>query len=200
MQQPRPRGRRPGPSVTREVIIEAAAALIAEVGYERATVRAIAARAGVDPRLVTHRFGTKQELFVQVMSPPIDPRTIAAALAGDPAGAGERLARVMVGVLDDESTRRRLIGLVRTAASEPAAAELLRQVVERGVLATLAAQLPGPEAALRAGLAGAQLVGLVMVAHVVRVGPVAAAEPEQLVRLLSPVLQQYLGPSLPSSP
>jgi AcrR family transcriptional regulator len=181
------------------VIAEAAAALFAEVGYERATVRAIAARAGVDPRLVTHRFGTKQELFVQVMSPPIEPETIAAALVGDPAGRGERLARVMVGLLTDEPTRWRLIGLVRAAASEPAAATLLRQVVERGVLAPVAAQFPGPDAPLRVALAGAQLVGLVMVVHVVGVGPLAAADPEQLVRLLSPVLQHYLGPSLPSS-
>ncbi|MBU4214090.1 MAG: TetR family transcriptional regulator [Actinobacteria bacterium] len=200
MQQQRPRGRRPGPSVTREVIAEAAAALFAEVGYERATVRAIAARAGVDPRLVTHRFGTKQELFVQVMSPPIDPETIATALVGDPAGTGERLARVMVALLTHEPTRWRFLGLVRAAATEPAAATLLREVVERAVLAPVAARLPGPDASLRVALAGSQLVGLVMVGHVVQVGAVADADPEQLVRLLAPVLQHYLGPSLPSSP
>lgn len=198
MQQVRPRGRRPGTSLTRGAIAEAATTLFAEVGYDRATVRAIAARAGVDPRLVTHHFGSKQELFVEVMAPPVDPAAIVAALGGDPAGAGERVARVMVGTLLDEQVRRRLVGLVRAAAAEPAAAALLREVVERIVLAPVAAALPGPDAALRVAMAGAQAIGLVMLMHVVQVGPVAAAASEDLVRLLAPVLQTYLVGPLPS--
>lgn len=198
MQQVRPRGRRPGTSLTRGAIAEAATTLFAEVGYDRATVRAIAARAGVDPRLVTHHFGSKQELFVEVMAPPVDPAAIVAALGGDPAGAGERVARVMVGTLLDEQVRRRLVGLVRAAAAEPAAAALLREVVERIVLAPVAAALPGPDAALRVAMAGAQAIGLVMLMHVVQVGPVATAASEDLVRLLAPVLQTYLVGPLPS--
>ena len=198
MQQARPRGRRPGASLTHAAIAEAATTLFAEVGYDRATVRAIAARAGVDPRLVTHHFGSKQELFVEVMAPPIDPAAIVAAIGGDPAGAGERVARVMVATLSDEQARRRLVGLVRAAAAEPAAAVLLREVVERIVLAPVAAALPGPDAALRVAMAGAQAIGLVMVGHIVQVGPVAAAAPEDLVRLLAPVLQGYLVGPLPS--
>lgn len=200
MQQARPRGRRPGASVTRGSIAEAATALFAEVGYDRATVRAIAARACVDPRLVTHHFGSKQELFVEVMAPPIDPAVVVAAMAGDPARTGERLARVMIGTLADEQARRRLVGLVRAAAAEPAAAALLREVVERIVLAPVAAALPGPDAALRVAMAGAQMVGLVMVGHIVQVGPVATAAPEDLVRLLAPVLQASLVGPLPSCP
>lgn len=194
MQQERRRGRRPGPTVTRAAIADAARELFAEQGYDRASVRAVAARAGVDPRLVTHHFGTKQELFVAAMGPPVAPSTIAAALAGDPATIGERLARLMVALMSDEPLRLQLVGLVRSAAAEPAAAALLRETVTNQLLGPLAAALPGEDAALRVALSGAQMIGLVLVRYVVGVGPAADADPDDLVRLLAPVLQHYLGP------
>ncbi len=63
-------GRRPGASDTREQIAVAARTQFAEQGYERATFRAIAAAAGVDPALVVHFYGSKEELFRQVMVLP----------------------------------------------------------------------------------------------------------------------------------
>src|SRR5256714_15669521 len=81
-------GRRPGNQDTREAIVEAARKAFAERGYDRASIRAIATSAGVDPALVHHYFGTKDELFLATVNAPIDPATILpAVLAGDP---GER--------------------------------------------------------------------------------------------------------------
>ena len=67
-----PRGRRPGTSNSREAIAGAARALFGELGYDRTTIRGVAAAASVDPALVMHFFGSKQKLFVETMAVPFD--------------------------------------------------------------------------------------------------------------------------------
>jgi len=63
-------GRRRGTTQTREAIAVAGRAQFAELGYDRATFRGIAAAAGVDPALVVHFYGSKEELFREVMQLP----------------------------------------------------------------------------------------------------------------------------------
>ena len=78
-------GRRPGVSGTREAILDAARRAFAEQGYQRATVRDVARLAGVDPALVHHYFGTKQELFVAAVRLPVNPvDQLTAVLAAEP--------------------------------------------------------------------------------------------------------------------
>ncbi len=186
-------GRRPGNSGTREAIERAARRQFAELGYDRTSVRQVAIEAGVDPGLVTHFHGTKQQLFVAVADLPFDPPAVLPGLlAGDPAGAGARLARFVAGVLDTEEGRRRVTGLVRAAASEPAAARMVRERIARELLTPLAAQLGADEPALRASLVAAQMVGLVMARHVVGIEPLASLPAERLADAIAPVLQRYL--------
>ncbi len=73
-------GRRPGRSSTREAILAAARRSFAELGYDRASIRAIADEAGVDGRLVMHSFGSKQRLFVAAADLPVDPAEVLPAL------------------------------------------------------------------------------------------------------------------------
>src|ERR1700759_1320075 len=68
----RRRGRRPGGANTRAQLLDAARAEFAERGYEGATVRAIADRAGVDPAMVNHFFGGKDGLFPASLDLPRD--------------------------------------------------------------------------------------------------------------------------------
>jgi AcrR family transcriptional regulator len=186
-------GRRPGNSGTREAIERAARRQFAELGYDRTSVRQVALEAGVDPGLVTHFHGTKQQLFVAVADLPFDPPSVLPGLlAGDPGGAGARLARFLVGVLVSEEGRRRVTGLVRAAASEPEAARMVRERVARELLEPLAAQLGADEPALRASLVSAQMVGLVMARHVVAIEPLASLPAERLAEAIAPVLQRYL--------
>ena len=92
------RGRRPAGSGTREAILAAASRAFAEQGYPRTTLRGIARDAGVDTRLVTHYFGSKQDLFVEVVELPFDPDVAMATLLGPgPDGGGHRLATFAVG-------------------------------------------------------------------------------------------------------
>ena len=66
------RGRRPAGSGTREAILEAARQQFGELGYRHTTLRSIGRLAEVDPRLVLHYFGSKEQLFIESVEP--DPR------------------------------------------------------------------------------------------------------------------------------
>jgi AcrR family transcriptional regulator len=189
-------GRRPGKSGTRDAILRAARSQFGELGYDRTTIRSIAAEAGVDPALVLHFFGSKQRLFLEVVELPFDPAAVLPALLpGDRRKVGERLARLFLAALDDQDARNRWTSMIRAAASEPAAAEVLREILTRRVFAPLAETLGVEDAHLRATLVGSQLVGVVMARHIVRVEPIASLATDELVQAIAPTLQRYLtGP------
>ena len=193
-------GRRPGSSDTREAIAEAARRRFAELGYERATIRAIASEAGVDPALVVHFFGSKQQLFLSVMTLPFEPEQVMPeVLAGRRSEAGLRLARFAVGQLEDPRTRATITGILRAAASEPEAASMVRDLVAGRVVGSIAKSLGVADAPLRATLVASQILGLVMARYVVRVAPLASLAPEALIEAVAPNLQRYLtGPLGPS--
>src|SRR5207244_1027279 len=65
-------GRRGGDSGTKEAILAAARARFGDLGYDRATIRGIAADAGVDAALVHHFYGTKDQLFAAAMRLPVN--------------------------------------------------------------------------------------------------------------------------------
>jgi AcrR family transcriptional regulator len=190
------KGRRRGKSGTRERIAEASRRQFAEHGYDRATLRGIAAEAGVDVALISHFFGSKQRLFVTVMGFPFSPREVVPQIVGPGLeGAGERLARFIVSLLEDPDGRARAMGLVRAAASEPEAAEAIRTLLTRELIGAFVENLGVPDADLRASLVGSQVVGLVMARYVVRVEPLASLEAEALVKAIAPTFQRYLeGP------
>jgi AcrR family transcriptional regulator len=186
-------GRRPGDSGTREAILGSARRQFATRGYDRTTIRAIAAEAGVDPALVPHFFGSKQQLFLSVVELPFEPSVVLPALlAGDRAEVGDRLARFIVSVLEDPDGRSRITGMVRAAATEPEAARMLRELLTRRVFVPLADALGVDDARLRANLVGSQIVGLVMARYVVAVEPLATLPSAAVVRAIAPTLQRYL--------
>lgn len=187
-------GRRPGASGTREAILAAARRQFGELGYDRTSLRQVGLEAGVDPTLVSHFFGGKQRLFVEVVELPFTPsEVIPALLQGPRSGLGERLARFVVGVLESEEGRRRVVALVRAAAAEPEAGRLIREILTQQVLAPLAAGIGSDRAALRAGLALSQITGLTFARYIVAVEPLASCPADELVTALAPTLQRYLA-------
>lgn len=189
----RPPGRRPGASGTRDAILAAARRQFAEQGYDRTSVRSVASEAGVDPSLVLHFHGSKQQLFLAVVELPFDPASVLPGLlAGDRDGIGRRLAGFLVGVLESDEGRRRMTGLVRAAASEPEAARLVRALVEHEMFAPIAEHLGADKPRLRASYVGAQVVGLVMARYVVAVEPLASLPADAVVATLASLLQRLL--------
>lgn len=185
-------GRRRGPSSSREEILAAARVLFGERGYDKASIRAIAGDAGVDPALVHHFFGTKEELFAAAMRFPVDPAVILPEiLAGPPDRIGERLARTFLRIWGDPRLRPQFVGIVRSATTTEQGAALLRDFVAANLLARVAEHLETPR--LNVTAAAAQMIGVVMLKYVLRIEPMASASDEELVALLAPTLQRYLG-------
>jgi AcrR family transcriptional regulator len=192
---PKRSGRRPGPTTTRDAIAEAARRQFAELGYDRATFRGIATEAGVDPALVVRFYGSKEALFREVMAlPPLVAEALASLADGPRATVGRRLAEVVVGMLEDPRSRDIVLGRIRSAASHPDAAALVRETVTRDV-GSLVAAVTDDEPETRAVLVGSQVVGLALARHVVRVEPLASLPAGDVIEYIAPAFQQYLvGP------
>jgi AcrR family transcriptional regulator len=196
----RARGRRPGPSGTKEAIAAAARRQFAELGFDRTTIRSVAAEAEVDPALVLHYFGSKQRLFLDAVDLPFEVGELVAQLQGGPRSqVGERVARFALGVLSNPDGRARWTGMIRSAASDPEAAEMLRDVLTRRIFEPLAEALGSDDAQLRANLASSQMVGLVMARYVIGIEPLASAPPETIAAAIAPTIQRYLVEPLGSS-
>ncbi len=192
------RGRRVGPTRTRQAIVEVARAAFAERGYDAVSLRSIARDAGVDPALVHHFFESKSALFTAAMSLPVDPEPfVAALLAGDRSTLGERLVLDLVELWDRPDGFHGFLGLVRGAASYPDAARMLREFVTREILGRLAAAAAPDDPQARAALAGTQIVGLAMGRKIVGIAPLAEADPAWLAATIGPTIQRYLTAPLP---
>lgn len=188
----RGRGRPREDTGTRKAIVRAARAQFSERGYGHTTLRSIARAAGVDPRLLLHYFGSKQELFSASVELPIDSAEVVATVFADgPGRVADHAAHMMVGVLEDAGRRQPLLALLRAAVSEPEAADAIRDVLSDRLLLPIATRLGGAEPRLRATMVASQVVGLAIVRYVLRMPPLADASPDQLVAALQPTLEHY---------
>jgi AcrR family transcriptional regulator len=186
-------GRRPGPTSSRASILSAAAECFATNGYDATSMRHVAATAGVDPALVRRFFGGKEQLFSEMAAALIVPERVLVAVAeGAPEAAGERLLRYFLSLLGDVSSPGPFFGLIRSAVASEHAAGLLRHLLAEQVLGRIAASLRPETSELGAALAASQLVGLAIARYAVRLAPLAAADIDDLVRWVSPVIQSYL--------
>jgi AcrR family transcriptional regulator len=193
-----PRGRRPGSPDTRAAILESARGLFAERGFASTTVRAIASAAGVDPALVHHYFGGKDDLFVASLALPVDPRAVLGPVAAQGAeGAGERLLRTLLGVWDDPELQPRLLVFAR-GLLDPAAQALVRDGFLRVVIGPVGVALGIDEPERRMPLVASQVFGIVLLRYLLAVEPLASMAAEELVAIYAPTLQRYLTGPLPS--
>ncbi|MEU1134523.1 TetR family transcriptional regulator [Streptomyces sp. NPDC005900] len=196
---PRRRGRpsrtqsEAGPA-TRDRILQAARDEFSERGYEKTSVRGIAKAAGVDPALVHHYFGTKEQVFEAAVAVAFAPALEAPAAVeeGPLDGVGERLTRFLLGVWENPATRTPLLAVVRSALNNETAAAVFRRLVAAQLLGRIARRLELPDAELRAELSAAQLVGVAMLRYVIKVEPLASADMEQIVARVAPVVQGHL--------
>ncbi len=190
------RGRRRGPTTTREAILAAAARRFAAAGYDRASLRSIATEAGVDQKLIAHYFGSKQQLFVAAIGFPLDPAQILPTVLDAPReDLQARLTELLALVLGEPAVRERVTGIVRGAASSEEMARMIREFLARAVFEPLAAAIGGDEPLLRANLVGSQVVGLLMARNVVAIEPLASTPARRVAEAVAPTLERYLvGP------
>lgn len=186
-------GRRPGTPNTRAVILTAARRLFAAHGFHATSLRTIAAEAKVDPALLIHYFGSKEDLFVAAVRLPFRPTKLFGELENEPLHEAIRtLVRIYLTVVDSDHGRNPILALVRSVVSNEKAATMLREFFTAELLDPVARLSPCPDAPLRASLIAAQLVGIGMLRHVVRLSPLATASTDQLVELAAPAVEHYL--------
>lgn len=185
-------GRRPGNEDTRGEILDAARSAFAAFGYDRATIRGIAADAGVDPALIHHYFGSKKELFVSVVEFPVDPELVLQEVLSEGIeNAGRKIARIFLTAWDAPATREPLLAVVRAAVTTDQGATLLREFITVMVL-PLMDKLDGPYTKLRLQAAAGQMVGVAILRYVIQFEELKAASIDELVDLLGPRIQGYL--------
>ena len=167
-----------------------------EKGYDAASLRQIAAEAGVDQGMVRHYYTDKAGLFRAAMELPVDPQAmLAGLLAGARDGLGERLLSWFLRQWDDAGGHSPMVILVRSAVTHEESTRLLRESVTAQVLGPLAAAMETPDRELRASLVGSQMIGLVMARYIVRVEPLASADRATVIAAVAPTVQRYLtGP------
>ena len=172
-------------------ILQAARELFAETGFERTTIRAVAARAGLDPALVMQHYGSKEGLFAAAARWSDDAQSVLTASRDDlPAAAvADLLAK-----FEDAPDREAAVALMRNCLTHPAAARVMRDEVMCDRAAAIAASIGGEEAELRSSLVGACMIGLGMARYLLEIEPLASASREDVSRLMEPVLRALVDP------
>ena len=176
---------------TEAAILQAAREQFADAGYERTTIRSVAAAAGIDPALVMQHFGSKEALFASAARWSSDHQTVLTAAREDVPTAA--LADLF-GRFEGEASRESAVAFMRNCLTHPEANRIMRDEVMSDRAAGVAATIGGPDAELRAGLIGACLMGLGLARYVLEIPAVSAASQEDIQRLMEPVVRALIDP------
>ncbi|MEV8086312.1 TetR family transcriptional regulator [Streptomyces nigra] len=172
---------------TRTAILDAARERFAADGYDRATIRAIARDANIDPSMVMRYYGNKEGLFAAAVAIDLklpDPASLS------PDRAGHALVTHFLTMWERNEV---LTALLRVGATNEAGAERMQGIFADQLLPLALRVCPDPEQApARAALASSQLLGLALTRYVLRFPPAVALAPEEIVAWLAPTVQRYL--------
>ena len=198
MLSPMPEARRPGRWRTgqqnKQRIIDAARERFMREGYQRATVRAIAADAGVDVAMVYYFFDSKEGLFTaSTLTGAEHPlHQLATLLDEQTEQIGPELVHRFLEHCDEGATFEPLLTVWRSAAIQPQARKVLHDSLAGPVAQRLAAQFGVADAELRVELVASHLAGLAFERYQLKIEPIASAPIEDLVAWLGPTVQRYL--------
>jgi len=174
---------------TEAAILQAAKTQFATAGFERTTIRSVAAAVPVDPALVMQHFGSKEGLFAAAARWSGEHQTLLSATQDQvPAAALNDL-------LDHfEASHDEAVALLRNCLTHPEANRVVRDEVMCDRANAVASTMGGEEAELRAGLFAACMIGLGLARYVLELPAVAGASREDVQRLMQPVLQALVDP------
>jgi len=180
-------------------ILDAAVAEFGDKGYDAATIRGIAERAGVDPALVHHYFASKADLFADSIHFPLRPQeAIPTILEGDFDKLGERLVRFVLTLWDEPHTQKRAVMMMRAAMGSRFTTPLVMQFLLRELASKVqqrvqtVREVSDDEARYRTGLVISQVFGLLASRYVLGVPGVADAPVDGLVTTVGATVQAYI--------
>jgi AcrR family transcriptional regulator len=201
---PRPRrkppGRPTGTSDTKETIRARARELFARNGFNNTSVRSIATAAGVDPALVHHYFGTKQQLFAAAVHIPIDPKVVLGPVRNTPVDElGRTLLSLLLPLWDSELGSGFIAALRSMLAGDEV--NLMKSFLEDIITTEVGARVDNPPGTgrIRVQFVASQLVGVVMARYILQLEPFKSLPVQQIVDTIGPNLQRYLTGELPTA-
>ncbi|MFF8371108.1 TetR family transcriptional regulator [Streptomyces lydicus] len=184
--------RPPRSAATRAAILAAARDRFAAEGYERATIRAIAKEAGIDPSMVMRYYGNKAGLFAAASEIEVHAPDLTHVPHGE---LGARLVRHFLERWEADET---LTGMMRVGVTNDAGAQRMRKVFAEQIEPVLSAVCPVPEEAeIRSGLIASQILGMALCRYVLHIPPAVALSHDEVVAWLAPTIQRYLTADLP---
>jgi AcrR family transcriptional regulator len=168
------------------VILAAAKQRFAESGYERATIRAIATDANIDPSMVMRYFGNKDQLFAAAADFDLQLPDFSSV---EPDQMGAQLVTYF---MDRWERDEALVVLLRSSTTNAEAAQRMQEIFA-GQLLPVIAKISPADAPRRAGLIATQVLGLALCRYVLRIPPVVAMSRDEVVEWLGPTIQRYLA-------
>ncbi|QXW03446.1 TetR family transcriptional regulator [Rhodococcus globerulus] len=191
-------GRRPGKSETRTQILASARRAFSQNGFARTTVRAIATEAQVDPALIHHYFGSKEQLFTAAIALPLDPKKVLAPVHSSTSDQlGTSLLTAVLGVWESEH-QAAILAAFRSAISGEGT-RLIQSFLLNIVLRDIIPRVDSPAGTgiIRAELVASQIAGLLVTRYILELEPLKSLSVDALVPLVAPNLQRYLTGELP---
>jgi AcrR family transcriptional regulator len=194
MSEPRRAGRWRTGQQSKKRIVHAARSRFMREGYQRATVRAIAADAGVDVAMVYYFFGNKEGLFTAaaVTGPEHPLHQLAALLDEGPEHIGHRLVRQFLERWDTGAAFEPLVALWNSADLLPQARNMLQHSLVGPLAKRLGSEFGVREAELRLELVASHLIGLAFARYQLKIEPIASTGIDQLVVSIGPTVERYL--------
>jgi len=171
---------------TKAVILAAARERFAESGFERATIRAIAADANIDPSMVMRYFGNKDQLFAAAADFDLALPDLSDV---DREQVGARMVAHFINRWEGDEA---LIVLLRSSTTNPEAAQRMREIFTAQLLPVIAKMNPEDAPERRAALIATQVLGLALCRYVLQLPPVVAMSRDEVVDWLGPTIQRYL--------
>jgi AcrR family transcriptional regulator len=178
-------GMRRSSAETKALILAAAKERFAESGFERATIRAIAADANIDPSMVMRYFGNKDQLFAAAADFDLDFPDLSDS---EPGQFGPSLVAHFMNRWERDEA---LIVLLRSSTTNAEAAQRMQQIFAAQLLPEVA-KVNAAEPGRSAGLIATQMLGLALCRYVLKLPPVVAMSRDEVVSWLGPTIQRYL--------
>ena len=190
-----------GSDDVRDRVLDTARAAFEARGYVRTSMKGVAAAAGVAPEVVNRYWNSKESLFAAAMRLPFDPaNAVPELIAPGLDGMGERLTRATLDLLSDDEARQDLIAMFQAGASASKAARGMQDYIERTFVDRLVRVLGVPDARLRVNLIMSYLLGVASARYVLKMEPLASMSEDEVVKLVSPTIQNWLDVTKPLQP
>jgi AcrR family transcriptional regulator len=180
---------------TRAAILQSARRAFARAGYDGAGVREIAKDAGVTAMLINRYFGSKEQLFGEVLVEVMRSPTILAADNLRASNLAETFASTLVEITKAGATPLEGFLIMMYSAASRSAAEIGREQIQQHYQKVLASVLRGEQREERAALVFALVAGVQVMRQIIGLSALADADPRKLTKLLAPLFEQLIGES-----